>query len=261
MKLLVDAGNSCLKWAWLGEDGLQGTGRLLHGKKTPKAVLEEAWEQLDNTPDEVVVANVAGDTFRRSLTAYCKKRWSLKADYLKSMAEQCGVRNSYENPESLGVDRWLAMLGARSMRGTACCVIDCGTALTIDAVDKQGRHMGGLILPGMHLMRQSLVDAASGIKERPNLSAARPSTLLASDTDNAIIVGTLYTAIAAIDRIVNDVRAELGNSLQCYITGGEATLFLPLIDQRIQHQPNLVFKGMQAVINDREKAEVLEKAL
>lgn len=246
MKLLVDAGNSCLKWALLEDDTLKAGGSLVRGDRATKDLAAEAWSDLE-PPDEIFVANVTGDKLRRSLTTWMRRRWSVTPIFLFAEASQAGVENAYADPRAMGVDRWLAMIGAHQLHRGPVCVIDCGTAITVDALDHRGKHIGGLVMPGLRLMRQSLVDGAAAIETLPDLGSEHPKQFLANQTGDAIIAGTLYAAAASLDRLIADLRSELGAKLQCFITGGDAATLLPLLNADLRHVPDLVFQGMRAV--------------
>ncbi|WJW75121.1 type III pantothenate kinase [Thiohalobacter sp. IOR34] len=257
MILLIDAGNSRLKWACYEAGKFTRNGALDRAAGPTKDLVRDAWADLE-TPRAVYVANVAGDTLRRSLTAWMKRNWQLTPRFVQSSAEGLGVRNAYADPKRLGVDRWLALVAARaSVRGPVC-VVDCGTAITIDALSAQGCHLGGLILPGLALMRRSLVEGTEGIGELPALDQTEPpQTLLASDTGQAIIAGTLYAAVATLDRILGDLRAELGGRLRCLLTGGDAEQLRELLSVPTRHEPRLVLKGLARLV-DAELQEAAE---
>ena len=246
MILLVDAGNSGVKWGTFRGDRKHGrinqgqTVRLGEGRfaETVGAV----WAMID-PPDRVVVSNVAGEAFAEGLNAWVKSLWGLEAEFIDSAAEALGVANGYEEPERLGVDRWAALLGAHDRIEGASCIVDCGTAITIDVLDAEGGHLGGLIIPGVDLMRDALFDGTDGVCDTDGGQAS----LLASDTAGAVNGGTLYTAVAVIDRVTADVSAELAGKVTRVITGGGAKELLPLLAGEFRHEPDLVLQGLAAI--------------
>lgn len=246
MILLLDAGNSRLKWATLRNGHFEHGGSLEQTDEAIKECASAAWGNLD-APEAVLVANVAGEPLRRALNSWVKRRWKLTPEYVAATAEQFGIRNAYNEPARLGVDRWLALLAARELFTGPLCVVDCGTALTVDVLAQDDRHLGGLIIPGMQLMRDALTARAEGIRGQIDLATHAQVTLLGTDTGSAVAGGTLYAEVAFIDRIFADLRAELGPELRCVITGGDAQRLQPLLGCRAHYEAELVLLGLARV--------------
>jgi type III pantothenate kinase len=252
MILLVDAGNSRLKWAFLRNGRFESGGSLERKGKQTAALARKAWGSLDTPPARVLVASVAGPAFRRSLTSWAAKHWQVTPEFLIAQAHAFEVRNAYEEPLRLGVDRWAALVAARALGAVPTCIVDCGTAIVIDALAADGRHLGGLITPGLGLMRESLIQRAEEIREERVTTSSSESSLLASDTGNAIIGGCLYAAVAMIDRVVLDLSGELGKGLRTVITGGDAPRIKPLLASRVRYEPDLVLRGVAVMAGRRE---------
>lgn len=250
MILLLDAGNSRLKWAMLRNGHFEHGGSLEQTAEAIKEFASAAWGHLD-APEAVLVANVAGEPLRRALNSWVKRRWKLNPEYLTASAEQFGIRNAYSEPARLGVDRWLALLAARELFGGALCVLDCGTALTVDVLAQDNRHLGGLIIPGMQLMRDALTGRAEGIRGQIDQATHAQVTLLGTDTGSAVAGGTLYAEVAFIDRVFADLRAELGPQLRCVITGGDAQRLQPLLACRAHFEADLVLLGLARVAREQ----------
>src|SRR5690606_16101045 len=104
----------------------------------------------------MLVASVRGDGFKKVFSSVMTEKWHLQPEFATVTASCAGVQNGYVVPEKLGVDRWLALLAAYTTAAGPCCVVDCGTTITVDFVDRTGRHRGGYIVPGLHLMRDAL---------------------------------------------------------------------------------------------------------
>ncbi|MBI5450466.1 MAG: type III pantothenate kinase, partial [Gammaproteobacteria bacterium] len=150
--LLIDAGNSHLKWAWLTRQGMiQDAATAAYDASTTQ-VLDAAW--LDMLPPQRVLVASVVPRFTTELTRWLAERWGCPVECVQSQAQGFGVTSGYQQPATLGVDRWLAMIAARDY-GEEVCIYDCGTALTIDVLI-QGRHQGGLIFPGSRLLQRSL---------------------------------------------------------------------------------------------------------
>ena len=158
MKLLVDIGNSRLKSAIAYEGELQALPSVGWREFPVEHWMETVW--LDAlcgiTPDSVLVSNVAGEDLLPTLDDWCCHQWHYKPVVISSSHSCAGLTNGYAEPHRLGVDRWAAMLGAREIQSGALCVIDCGTATTVDVIRADGLHLGGAILPGMYTMRRAL---------------------------------------------------------------------------------------------------------
>jgi type III pantothenate kinase len=133
------------------------------------------------------------------------------------------------------------LIGAHHQHLGAVCVIDCGTAITLDLLAADGQHRGGLILPGIEMLKQVLLADTAEVKP----SAVPPLvTLLAGSTGAGVHGGAVYMAVAAIDRFVNDVAARLGQDIKVLITGGDAGTILTLLAHPAHHDPELVLRGL-----------------
>jgi type III pantothenate kinase len=240
MKLLVDIGNSRVKWAIIDKDGLADSHHFQRSKTGIKASLNKVWKSLKDV-EAVFVANVAGDKLGQQLSEWTEKQWQLTPTFIHSEPKRFGVSNAYEEPEKLGIDRWLSLIAARQHARQAQCVIDCGTAMTIDIVSKTGQHQGGMILPGLSLMRSSLAANTDALTEAPDEQEFKT---LATNTFSAIQAGTLYSISATLERIINDLRQSFDNQIRFIITGGDAVQLLPLLPDDIHHYPDIVLKGL-----------------
>lgn len=250
MTLLLDLGNSALKWAVLEEHGLGARGRLMLHDDDGPAALEQAWGALE-PPERVLLASVAEADAAQPIMAWCATRWQTETEVIRPLGEAYGVTNAYREPERLGVDRWLALIAARARATQAAFVVDCGSAVTLDVLDQRGVHLGGLIVPGLTMMTESLTRCAQiKLDAEPDWEAP----LLARDTTNAVRGGTLYAAVALIDRVLSDVSTELAQPMQHLITGGDAQRMLPLLRHPFEHRPDLVLEGLAVVARATECA-------
>ncbi|MGH8119379.1 MAG: type III pantothenate kinase, partial [Gammaproteobacteria bacterium] len=170
--------------------------------------------------------------------------WGLKPHFAEVASVAAGVRNAYAEITQLGVDRWLALVATWRKFGSAACIVDCGTAVTIDGLDGTGRHLGGLILPGVSMMQQVLYQTASGI---PAAGAVRFQRGLADNTRQGVLNGCTMAVVALINRTVDELRGSAGDGLACVITGGAATEILPLLHAGFVHEPLLVLEGLAII--------------
>lgn len=242
MILLIDIGNTRLKWAFVNGEELRDPASTHREDKEFKDLAKAHWAELE-PPERVLVCNVAGPAWKKSANLWIKRRWKVAPEFVQVEAEACGVHNAYKDPKQLGADRWAALLAAHEIARDGACIIDCGTAITIDALAADGHHLGGLIVPGLSMMARSLIERAPDIHE-PVPHNASEVALFACDTDNAVGGGALYAAVSLLDRAVADVQAELGPELTVLITGGDAERVAPLLKSRPVMEPHLVLKGL-----------------
>lgn len=246
--LVLDVGNTRVKWACLTPGGLQDFGDAPLGGADLTSLVTAACAR-HGRPARVVTCNVAGEECAARLRAATEKHWGLRPEFVAPVRSACGVVNGYREPERLGADRWAALIAARHLNLGAAYIVDCGTAVTVDALDAAGAHLGGIILPGLALMRAALNTRTRGI----NYAAPHDNTLditpLARDTANAVASGTLYAVAAAIDRAATDIGNTLPDAVRI-ITGGDAERVRPLLAGAWRHEPHLVLQGLAVIARD-----------
>ncbi|MDP1707857.1 MAG: type III pantothenate kinase [Gammaproteobacteria bacterium] len=247
--LLLDIGNTRIKWAWLSTAGLEHTGSVVHAGLDLRAHADAVWGKVA-TPARIVASNVAGAEVRARLSEVTQALWQREPELVCAQASACGVSNGYAEPGTLGADRWLALIAARSHTSNAVCVIDCGTAITLDTLMDDGDHVGGIILPGLALMQRAVCDhtqlIATDVAQAPY-----PLTPHARSTHAAVQCGALYAVVGAIERAVADTEAALGTEVSRIITGGDAQAVLAHLNGHYQHQPDLVLQGLAIVAGER----------
>ena len=240
MKLLLDAGNTSVKWGLCEAGNIVASGGFMHRENTFNTLAGQAWSDMQ-VPAGVYMANVAGEQLGGQLSDWIEKQWGIIPVAVASSGQACGVTNAYTVPENLGVDRWAALIGAHHHGSGAVCIVDCGTAITLDMLDADGVHQGGLILPGVEMLKQMLLQntAVNNV-----FRVQEPAKLFAMGTEDAVNSGALYMAVAAIDRIVTDMVAGPGTHPDVVITGGDASRILTLLVCPARHDPELVLKGL-----------------
>jgi type III pantothenate kinase len=207
-------------------------------EREPAAVLAETWDRL-HAPDRVLVACVAGERWRAALAQFVRARWAVEVEFAQALPEQLGVRSGYRDPSSLGVDRWAALVAVRALTAGSACVIDCGTAVTVDALAADGRHLGGVIFPGLSLLRESLARGTDAIGAAPG----DDGSVLARTTADAVAAGTLYGLAGAIGRLIAEQEAATG-VMTVFVTGGDAERLRPLLKRDTRLVPDLVLQGL-----------------
>jgi type III pantothenate kinase len=243
--LLLDIGNTRLKWALQHGEEFVATGVFPLDEKTLESELATVGAQVA-APAKVVVSNVAGPTIAELLTHWAMQNWGVSAQFILAQRQGYGVINAYTEPHKLGVDRWAALIGARALGTGPMCVVDCGSAITVDALDQHGQHLGGSILPGLGMMRRVLADQAHALEFSTD-TPDQPVELFAKTTQQAIMAGATYAAAAFIDRAFQQVEQKLNGKITGLITGGDAERILPLLDKPFRHEPQLVLRGLAVI--------------
>jgi type III pantothenate kinase len=249
--LLFDVGNTRLKWGVLDHDRIARSGSIDHDK-LKKQGFAALTTRLPAKVDYVLVSNVAGPAFATRLAGVIGMHCDTDVHFARSEKEACGVVNGYSQPRKLGVDRWVALLGARAETRSAVCVVDAGTAVTIDAMDKSGQHLGGQIIPGPRLMSVALSNETSGIG-LPKGSARDPAAgmgLFARNTGDAVRSGTLSAVCGAIERAAKAMRSA-GLRPKIVLTGGDASRILKQLDGNVLHRPHLVLQGLAYMVQSK----------
>lgn len=234
MLLLIDAGNTRIKWALVAADaplgGWLASGAVAHAQLD---TLAAQWAPLAIT--EVLLSNVAG----ASIAARLRAMLPLAPRDFVSLPQLAGVSNGYRNPAQLGCDRFAAAIGARALApDQAVIVANCGTATTIDALTAEGVFLGGMILPGLGLMASSL---ARNTAQLPQIADAAPLPAgFADNTDDAILSGCLAAQTGAIERAVRMHGAQA-----CLLSGGAAPRIAQTLALPFQLVDNIVMLGLQ----------------
>ncbi|MFC5458659.1 type III pantothenate kinase [Massilia niabensis] len=243
MLLLVDAGNTRVKWALARDDAALGDwlaqGAALHdGLDAAGAGWIEAGRS-ETGITRAIVSNVAGPAMRARLAALLGP---IDTEWFASSAARAGLVNGYREPERLGCDRFAAAIGARALLpGQALVVATCGTATTIDAIDTDGRFVGGMILPGLALMAGALARNTAQLPQAE--PGATPPPLFADNTQDAIVSGCLSAQAGAIERAVTSHGAAA-----CIVSGGAAPFIAPALKLAHRMVDNIVLVGLHAVL-------------
>jgi len=248
--LLFDVGNTRLKWGVLENGGIHRTGHVMHDKIRSDGIASIT-ARLPRDVDAAMASNVAGQSFATRLAGIVGMHCRCELHFARSEREACGVTNSYRVPRRMGVDRWVAMIGARAEVGATCLVVDAGTAVTIDALDDDGQHLGGQILPGVSLMATALTANTSDIpKSNRSLRASLGMDIFATDTGSAVAHGALNAVVGAVDRAMAALQED-GYDPWLVLTGGDASRILGSLDYEAMHRPNLVLQGLAELLEHR----------
>lgn len=245
MKLLLDIGNSRLKIALYDQ--------CLLGSMSAKSHNGDAERIADCLSDyesqaQVCIATVLSESFKAALADAVRARGFSAPDFVEVAQDEHGVHVAYPRPNLLGVDRWLSMVASRQLSHSDTVIVDCGTAVTFDAINRDGQHLGGLIMPGLSTMIRSLFERTARI---PRVSSEHDSTLFATDTESAVYAGCLRALAAAIDGICLDMETKLECGARRLICGGDAELLMTKLRGHYHWHPDLVLQGMAIVAASR----------
>jgi type III pantothenate kinase len=237
MKLLVDFGNTRLKWATLAGAQMRLGGVFAHLDKPAGPQLRVEWGELARV-DAVLVASVVASAREDELAAFVRERFGARATFLRSPAAALGVRNAYAEPERLGIDRFLALAALHAQQPGAHVLASAGTALTIDALDAGGIHRGGVIVPGPTLMRAAVLGGTARVASADGVGRPLPN-----NTADALVTGALYACAGAIDRFRAAAAHASGMPQVLTLTGGGADELAPLLPDA-QRAHDLVLRGL-----------------
>jgi type III pantothenate kinase len=248
MTVLLDAGNSRFKWARLREGSLSDVSSEHYSSYDRAQGVVAALAAID-APQRLLVASVLGDDFREELKRLAASRLGVEPEFVVPVESAYGIRVAYANPSELGADRFAALVAARWQFQQPSIVVDCGTALTIDALTADGEHLGGLILPGLALLRRSLTEHTALINVGLEDNDAH---LFGRSTSHGVRSGTLRALIAAIDRIVADMTNYMIEhcdraAVNHLMTGGAGAHLLPHLAIDYVLEPWLVLQGLAII--------------
>ncbi len=237
MILAIDAGNSRVKWGWHDGRGWQNLATV--------SLIEFAAANHDlnpfaathENPGRIVISNVAGDGARLLLVNWTSI-FEAEPLWLQGEAERCGVRSRYERPEQLGSDRWAALVAARALHQGACLVVNAGTATTADLLSAEGEFLGGLILPGVDLMRFVLHEHTGRLPLQEGRFERTPRNTL-----DAIETGCRHAQAGAVERM----HRVAGAGAQCLVSGGAGNALIDQLDIPCRYVENLVLEGLARI--------------
>lgn len=242
--MAIDIGNTRLKWA-LYEQGRPGAALLEHGAvflETIDTLAETDWREIP-APECMLGCVVAGDGVKRRVEEQLEL-WEIEPRWVVSSARACGVMNGYDHPVRLGVDRWVALIGARhrvlaSGAPRPALVVMVGTAVTVDALDENGRFLGGLILPGFGLMLRALEMGTAGLKAPTGEAVDFPT-----NTSDALMSGGADAIAGAVERMHRKLMRRTGQHPLLLMSGGAAVKLAPITDMPFETVDTLIFEGL-----------------
>ena len=236
-RLLIDAGNSSLKWAVVDDGHWGAQGRCDYAD----------WSALQAqlTPGtRCFIASVANPANDQRLAALLEAAGILPV-WLKAEPAFADLKNAYLNPLQLGVDRWMGLIAARQRTRGPALVVSVGTAMTVDALSAAGVFLGGVIVPGAALMRAALRQGTAQVSEVSGQWAAFPRT-----TADAVQSGIAAALCGAIQLQFDRLNEAAGVAPACLLTGGDAAMVLPHLSVPAEHVPGLILEGIDRVARE-----------
>jgi type III pantothenate kinase len=246
--LVIDIGNTRLKWAQYSA-ATPGANLISHGAvflETIDCLADNEWRGLA-APQGMLGCVVAGEGVKRRVEEQLEM-WNFEPRWVVASAQACGVINSYEHPNRLGVDRWVALIAARHRmlsqshehaQPRPVLVVMVGTAVTVDAMDASGRFLGGLILPGFGLMLRALEMGTAGLKAPTGDATAFPT-----NTSDALMSGGADAIVGAVERMHRRLSAHTGVAPALILTGGAAVKLASISDLPFETVDTLIFEGL-----------------
>lgn len=252
MFLAIDVGNTRLKWA-LYEKAQPGTQPVASGAEFLENIdklSDGAWKDLP-VPTRMLGCTVAADALKLRVQEQMEELWDVAPQWVHASAAEAGLVNGYDHPTRLGADRWVAMIGAwhRMLAlGPArpLIVVMVGTAVTVEAINAEGRFLGGFILPGHGIMLRALESGTAGLHVPTGDVCEFPT-----NTSDALTSGGTYAIAGAVERMVQHLRQRCGAEPTCYMTGGAGWKMAPFMSVPVELVDSLIFDGLLEIAQRR----------
>lgn len=250
--LAVDVGNTRLKWAQYASCH-PGAAMLSHGAvflETIDDLADSDWKNLA-PPSQMLGCVVAGEAVRRRVEEQMEL-WDVEPHWVVSSQSEAGLVNGYDHPNRLGADRWVSLIGARARLLASgpprpALVVMIGTAATVDAIDAEGRFLGGLILPGFGLMLKALEMGTAGLKFPTGDVVDFPT-----NTSDALMSGGANAIAGAVERQYRKLLKRTGREPALFMTGGAAVKLAPITDLPFETVDTLIFDGLLQIQSRRQ---------
>ena len=255
--LVLDIGNTRLKWAQYAAP-MPGAALLAQGAEFLENIdklADGVWAEL-SPPAQILGCAVAGDAIKRRVQEQLMDLWDVMPQWVVASEAEAGLRNGYDHPTRLGADRWVAMIGAyHRMRSDGpprpMVVVMVGTAVTVEAVDADGKFLGGIILPGHGIMLRALESGTAGLHVPTGEVRKFPT-----NTSDALTSGGTFAIAGAVERMAQHVRTLCGAEPRCFMTGGAGWKMAPSMSVPFELVDNLIFDGLLAVAAQRFATQV-----
>ena len=252
MILVIDAGNSRVKWGWYEADA---AGRGAWSSIANVSLIEFAassdhinpFSATHENPSRIVISNVAGDGAQQLIVNWTSI-FDVLPEWVRGAAELCGVRSRYDHPERLGPDRWASLIAARALEPDSdCLVVNAGTCTTIDMLTAGGEFAGGVILPGIDLMRFVLHESTGALPLQAGAFRQAPRNTL-----DAIETGTRHAQAGAVERMHHAMGGNAGSKVRILVSGGGGEALIERLEGlSCRYIENLVLEGLARIGTER----------
>ncbi len=236
-RLLLDAGNTRLKWAVVQDRRWHAQGSATYSDLSGLSRVLEPGLSCH-------IASVARARHEAQINALLAPA-AITPVWLTVEARFLDLKNGYANPQQLGVDRWMGLIAARQRSRVATLVVSVGTAMTVDALSADGLFVGGLIVPGVALMQQALQQGVARVAEVAGSWQAFPRS-----TADAVQSGIVAALCGAVQTQFAQLTKAEGTPPHCIVTGGDAERLLPHLALPAEHVPALVLEGIERAVNE-----------
>ncbi len=240
MILDVDIGNSAIKWRFIDQNITVEGGRISHQQDAWGPLIDHCYQI-----ERVRISNVGGVELGVKLSQWLFNKLGIYSEFAISKVRSAGVINGYRDPETLGVDRWLAVVAAGNMLAGPCLVVDAGSALTIDFVTANGQHQGGYIVPGANMMFDALYGGTADVRFEPGKKVTQ---LPGQSTALAVQNGCFAMTVALIEKGHSIIEGTEGAATIVLTGGGSPPLVNCLDPSKVRHIPDLVLEGLAFVL-------------
>ena len=237
MNLAIDAGNSRVKWGWHDGRSWMSVASVSLIEFAASSDHINPFSVTHENPARIVISNVAGEGAQQLLINWTSI-FDARPEWVHGEVERCGVRSRYERPEQLGPDRWAALIAAHALQPGPCLVVNCGTATTVDALSADGEFLGGLILPGIELMRFVLHEHTGRLPLQEGDFRELPRNTL-----DAIESGCRQAQAGAVERMVR----VMGEQCMCLVSGGGGRALIERLTVPATYVENLVLEGLACI--------------
>jgi len=238
--MVIDSGNTHVKWGLYDGSNWLEQGNLAQDQNM---LLQQRWQDLPK-PQGIIISNVSNTVSKKKLSELLSS-WEVKPKWITAQSFQCGVRNYYADPSLLGSDRWAALIAAWKWKQQGCLVVDAGTAMTVDALSDTGEFLGGIIVPGVELMKKALATNITALQNQEGEFSGFPD-----NTADAIHSGTVHALAGAVKRMSELLTVTLGHIPECIISGGASQQLMYELNMDASVVNNLVLEGLILIAED-----------
>jgi len=239
MYLFIDRGNTATKW-----QVADGSNLVIEGVGNNSNSIDMTLGEIEKEHFlAIVVSSVGSNEFQCALNEWAEKRNHPSPSFIESSSKACGITNAYDKPKTLGVDRWLAIIAAHNKYDGLLCVVDSGTAMTMDFVLGNGEHLGGYIVPGSKLMRRSLLLNTKKI----HISDVSVKECLGVNTAEAVVFGIEQMLLAFIEAKIVEISKKYQQKVTLILTGGHAEQLAEGLVSPVNFEKDLVLQGLKVM--------------